>query len=129
MSAFSYRSLIFVFATCLLFTLCSAAEEVLLEERSEFVTRQYSKEVKHMSDKLHGIIMGLTVVVIFPLGAMSGKLFNRIFSQRTLFWAHICCQTLGLAMLITGFGLGVWVAILHNEVCRNVFACVDGVKS
>ena len=60
--------------------------------------------------------MGLTVVLIFPVGAMSWKLFDRIFGPRILLLIHIAFQILGLALLVTGFGLGVWVAVLHDEV-------------
>jgi hypothetical protein len=60
--------------------------------------------------------MGLTVVLIFPLGSMSWKILDHVFSPRSLLWIHVGCQVVGLTMLITGFGVGVWVAILHAEV-------------
>lgn len=104
-----------LFAACLLFTLCSALEKVDLHE-SHIVPRAYSSTIKHLSDVVHGTIMGLAVIVIFPFGIMSWKLLGHVLSPRWLLRVHVGCQILGMALLITGFGTGVWVAILHAEV-------------
>jgi hypothetical protein len=116
-SAISRRSLAFLLAACLNFTLSIAGDEADPNARFSSVAPQgYPSYLKHNSDKVHGIIMGLTVTLIFPLGAMSKKLLDRVLRPRVLFWTHVVCQTFGLALLITGFGVGVWVAILHDEV-------------
>ena len=116
METSAWKNVTSLFATCLLFMLCPAGGEAALQGRS-------SQDLKDLSDKVHGIIMGVTVVLIFPLGAMSWKLLNRVFSPRSLLWIHVGCQVVGLALLITGFGLGVWVAILHSEACLY-FRCL-----
>ncbi len=122
MLAFTWRDLILL-VSCLLFTLCSATEENL-----ETRAKAYPKKLKHISDKAHGVIMGLTVVVILPLGALSWRILGRICRPRILLWIHMCCQILGLAMLVTGFGLGIWVAVLHDEVCDRDFL-FDEIRS
>jgi len=78
-----------------------------------------SKARGHLADKLHGTIMGLTVVLIFPLGAMSRILLHNVLSSRNLLRVHVGCQLLGLAMLLTGLGLGAWTAVLHQEVYND----------
>jgi hypothetical protein len=96
--------------------MCAAAEEKALDDRSPMIMPR-ALTVKNIADKAHGTIMGLTVVLIFPVGAMSWKVFDRAFSGRTLLWIHICLESLGFVLLLTGFGLGVWNAIVHAEVC------------
>jgi hypothetical protein len=134
MKSSAWSSLTFLLAASLLFTLCSAAGETERHEHHERreLHARASANLKNTSDKVHGIIMSVTVVLIFPLGAMSGKLLNRVFSPRSLLWIHVGCQVLGLTLLVTGFGVGVWVAILHTEVCLlfypSCFMCIDGLE-
>lgn len=78
--------------------------------------RAYSASVKHVSDRVHGVIMALTVTLILPLGGLSWRLLGRVVSSRSLLWFHICCQSLGLGMLVVGFSCGVWSAFTHAEV-------------
>lgn len=80
------------------------------------IPRGYPAVEKHTSDKVHGTIMALTVAVIFPFGALSWHLFAGVLSTRTILYIHGLCQALGLGMLISGFGVAVWVAITHAEV-------------
>lgn len=87
-----------------------------IPNRSSLVPREYSKADGDMSDKAHGIIMGLTMVLIFPLGAMSNLLLRRVLSSRSLFGVHVGCQITGLTLLITGLELGAWAAASHEEV-------------
>ncbi|KAH8821368.1 hypothetical protein F5884DRAFT_894148 [Xylogone sp. PMI_703] len=106
-------------ATSFFFITSCLATAVELESHTPIAARAPSKTTKHLSDKAHGIVMGLAMVVFFPLGAMSWKLLGRVCSGRTLLWIHIICQTIGFMLLIAGFGLGVWVAILHDEVYND----------
>ncbi|KIX95487.1 uncharacterized protein Z520_08607 [Fonsecaea multimorphosa CBS 102226] len=95
--------------------------EVVATKESSLLPRAVPAATKHRSDKVHGIIMGTTVIIIFPFASISWRLLDRLVSGRTLFRIHVCCQLLGLAMLITGFGLGVWVCIIHDEVYNDAW--------
>jgi hypothetical protein len=76
----------------------------------------YQEIINNRADKAHGTVMALTVVLIFPLGALSRVMLHRVMSPRSLLHFHIGCQIFGMALLLAGFGLGVWTAILHGEV-------------
>lgn len=54
-------------------------------------------------DKAHGIIMGMTVVLLFPLGALSMRIFGRP-------WLHATLQMFSFIFLIVGLGLGIKLA-------------------
>ncbi|TEY87364.1 hypothetical protein BOTCAL_0003g00450 [Botryotinia calthae] len=54
-------------------------------------------------DMAHGIIMGITVVLLFPLGALSMRVFGRP-------WLHAILQMLSFSFLIVGLGLGIKLA-------------------
>lgn len=54
--------------------------------------------------------MGITVVLLFPLGAI----FQRLIGGWIL---HALFQTFALFMLIAGFGLGVELAKMTDAVC------------
>ncbi|TGO34309.1 hypothetical protein BHYA_0203g00140 [Botrytis hyacinthi] len=54
-------------------------------------------------DMAHGIIMGITVVLLFPLGALSMRVFGRP-------WLHAILQILSFSFLIVGLGLGIKLA-------------------
>ncbi|KAA8563635.1 hypothetical protein EYC84_011658 [Monilinia fructicola] len=56
-------------------------------------------------DKAHGIIMGMTVVLLFPLGALSMRIFGRP-------WLHATLQMFSFIFLIVGLGLGIKLAEL-----------------
>ncbi|QSZ37844.1 hypothetical protein DSL72_008944 [Monilinia vaccinii-corymbosi] len=56
-------------------------------------------------DKAHGIIMGMTVVLLFPLGALSMRIFGRP-------WLHAILQTFSFIFLIAGLALGIKLAQL-----------------
>ena len=47
-------------------------------------SRVDSEELNHRSDTVHGTVMGLMVVLIFPLGAMSWKTPDHIISPLPL---------------------------------------------
>jgi len=59
--------------------------------------------------KAHGIVMGLTVVLLFPLGAVFMRLGGGI-------WGHAALQSVSLIALIVGFGLGVKLAKIDDSV-------------
>jgi hypothetical protein len=61
--------------------------------------------------KAHGIIMGVTVVLLFPIGA----LFMRVVGHP---WMHGLLQIFSLIGLIAGFALGVKMAKMDNMVSR-----------
>ncbi|KAM3075801.1 hypothetical protein ACMFMG_007928 [Clarireedia jacksonii] len=54
----------------------------------------------------HGTIMSITMIILFPLGALS-MMFGK-------FWVHVFIQGFGLALLIVGFALGVRLAEIQN---------------
>jgi hypothetical protein len=54
----------------------------------------------------HGVLMGVPAVILFPLGAIS----MRLFSFPGLVYLHAGIQMLGLCLVIAGFGIGVWFA-------------------
>ncbi|KAJ8068511.1 hypothetical protein OCU04_004061 [Sclerotinia nivalis] len=56
-------------------------------------------------DMAHGIIMGVTVVLLFPLGALSMRIFGRP-------WLHATLQIVSFIFLIAGLGLGIKLAEL-----------------
>lgn len=60
-------------------------------------------------DKAHGIIMGVTVVLLFPLGAI----FMRMGTSS---WMHGAWQLVSLVALLVGFGLGIRLKDLRNYV-------------
>lgn len=78
--------------------------------------REYDEEVRHLSNRLHGVVMALTVALVLPLGALSWRLLSSLVGARTLLRIHVASQVLGLAMLAVGFGSGIWTAITHDEV-------------
>ena len=62
--------------------------------------------------KTHSVIMVLTVVLFFPMGALSIRLLN----FPGLIWFHAAIQLLNLCLLFTGFGLGIHLGNLKTEV-------------
>lgn len=67
--------------------------------------------------KAHGIIMAITLIIIFPLGAMLIRLLGNP-------WIHAGVQILGLCTLVAGFGLGYRFADMTELVSDN-FCCTD----
>jgi hypothetical protein len=98
-----------------------------VSKENHLLSRSAPPATKHLSDKVHGILMGITVILIFPFGSICWRLLDRLVSGRTLFKIHICCQLLGLAMLVAGFGVGVWVCVIHNEVRAEI--CINRSRS
>ncbi|ETI22100.1 hypothetical protein G647_06171 [Cladophialophora carrionii CBS 160.54] len=86
---------------------------------SHLLSRAAPPATKHLSDKVHGILMGVTVILIFPFGSICWRLLDGVVSGKTLLRIHVCCQVLGLGMLVSGFGVGVWVCIIHNSVYND----------
>jgi hypothetical protein len=60
-------------------------------------------------DIAHGTIMSVTMVILFPLGALSMVLWGKT-------WVHGFIQLGSLGMLVIGFGLGVKLADLNDYV-------------
>ncbi|KAG9242753.1 integral membrane protein-like protein [Calycina marina] len=59
-------------------------------------------------DKAHGITMGITVVLLFPIGAMLMRL-------GLPYYIHSLFQLFSLVALIAGFGLGVHLAKITDQ--------------
>lgn len=53
--------------------------------------------------KAHGTVMGVTFVIVFPLGAV----LMRVAKFKGAVWVHAAVQLLGWALMIAGLGLGV----------------------
>lgn len=120
------RKLVFVacYATLLASpSLAVAADSVPIDQMDTLArtmqrrAHHYPSSTRHLADKTHGVIMAVTVTLIFPLGALIWRLLPGVLASRTLLRMHFTCQVLGLAMLLAGFGLGFWNAITHHEVC------------
>jgi len=63
-------------------------------------------------EQAHGIIMGTTVVLLFPFGAMYMRLGGGA-------WMHGALQIFSLCALISGFGLGIKLAQFRGYVCGS----------
>ncbi|KAG0649647.1 hypothetical protein D0Z07_4061, partial [Hyphodiscus hymeniophilus] len=63
-------------------------------------------------EKAHGIIMGITVVLLFPLGAT----YVRLFGNASL---HAILQLFSLVALICGFGLGIKLAKMTDYLYKS----------
>ena len=74
-----------------------------------------SSTVNHQ--KAHGIIMGVTVVLLFTIGAI----FMRIVGSAML---HAALQIFSLIGLIVGFALGVRLADMRGSVCSLQFSYI-----
>lgn len=62
----------------------------------------------------HGTIMGLTFVIIYPLGAI----LIRLLSFSGLVWVHAATQIFAYILALTGLGLGVYIALKPDrQVC------------
>lgn len=62
--------------------------------------------------KSHGILMGLTFVVIFPLGSF----IIRASRKRNMVWFHVGCQIVGWGMMLAGLAMGIKVAKILDLV-------------
>lgn len=60
--------------------------------------------------KAHGILMGLVVVILFPLGAIVVRLVGSP-------WGHGAWQVVSLITMIAGLGVGVKLAQMTDLVC------------
>jgi len=68
-------------------------------------------------EKAHGIIMGATVVLLFPIGAI----FMRLVGSPLL---HGLLQVFALLALIVGFGLGIKLAMMMDYVSSGSHSLV-----
>jgi hypothetical protein len=76
------------------------------------VARTTSQATLNNADILHGVLMGIATVLVFPIGG----LIARLSKSRYTLWIHVGSQLFGLALLLAGFGAGIWTAIIHQEV-------------
>jgi hypothetical protein len=119
----SFHSLLLLLVAEIFQVSATSTPEMAISKENHLLSRSAPPATKHLSDKVHGILMGITVILIFPFGSICWRLLDRVVSGTTLFKIHICCQLLGLAMLVAGFGVGVWVCVIHNEVRAEI--CID----
>ena len=57
----------------------------------------------------HALLMVGTFVILFPLGVMWLRIFNKVI----LHWLN---QTLGVLVVIVGAGIGIYVGRMYNKV-------------
>jgi uncharacterized membrane protein len=53
----------------------------------------------------HGVLTSLAIILFFPIGGV----LLRLLRGPNIVKIHITLQVLGLAVLLAGFGLGIWV--------------------
>lgn len=63
--------------------------------------------------KAHGSIMGITFLIILPLGAWC----VRLIQSKNGVWVHVAVQLLGWAMMLAGLGLGIKAGSIIDIVC------------
>ena len=61
----------------------------------------------------HALIMIFAFVFLFPLGSLLVSVLHRAL------W-HGAVQILALLMVISGFGLGIYLSTQYNKVCQSV---------
>lgn len=62
--------------------------------------------------KAHGTLMGLTFVIVFPLGTF----IIRSFRTRNMIWFHSACQVVGWGMMLGGLAMGIKMASILDRV-------------
>ncbi|TKA77475.1 hypothetical protein B0A49_02358, partial [Cryomyces minteri] len=60
----------------------------------------------------HGIMMGIAFAVLFPFGAI----IMRLFKFRGVVWFHAGWQIFTYIVALAAFGLGIWLALLTNQL-------------
>jgi hypothetical protein len=88
-------------------------QNVLLARAAQPLT--HAKILKNDADIAHGVLMGISVILIFPIGAI----LTRLSTSRHVFWIHVGLQISGLVIFLGGFATGVWTSINHAEVNAN----------
>lgn len=64
--------------------------------------------------KAHGITMGISFVVLFPLGAF---LIRLVRAGRYTVWIHAACQLLGWMLMLVGLATGIRMGKILDRVC------------
>jgi len=72
----------------------------------------YPEYIGADADIVHGVLMGIAIVLFFPIGAI----ITRLSKSRHMMWIHVGCQISGLIVFLAGFGAGVWTIIVHDEI-------------
>jgi hypothetical protein len=73
---------------------------------------KYAKFIRTDADIAHGVLMGIAIILFFPIGAI----ITRLSKSPNLLRIHVGCQIAGLLVFFGGFGTGVWTCIVHAEV-------------
>jgi hypothetical protein len=63
----------------------------------------------------HALIMIFAFVFLFPLGSLLISVLHKAL------W-HGAVQILALLLVVTGFGLGIYLSTQYNKVCRCVMS-------
>jgi predicted phage tail protein len=74
--------------------------------------------------KAHGTVMGVTFVIVFPLGAV----LMRVAKFKGAVWVHAAVQLLGWALMIAGLGLGVRLGKIVDYVSPASFGSLVHFK-
>jgi len=78
--------------------------------------KEFEDEDEERYRNIHGIIMSVVVLIMFPLGALAMRVLGR-------WWLHAMLQALGMLLLLAGFGIGVFVAKEERKVSSLVLFC------
>jgi len=73
---------------------------------------KYAKYIRTDADIAHGVLMGIAIILFFPIGGI----IPRLSTSRNMLWIHVGCQMAGLLVFLGGFGTGVWASIVHAEI-------------
>lgn len=76
------------------------------------IAQNYAKRNKAVI--AHGVVMGLSFALLFPLGAI----LIRLLSFSGLVWFHAGLQVLALALAIAGMGLGIYIVSEFRDYFR-----------
>lgn len=77
-----------------------------------------SLQLRNNAHIAHGTVMSVAIVLFYPIGAIMMKLC----SFRHLVRFNIAWQMAGMAVMLTCFGLGCRLSVLHNEVSGLLYS-------
>ncbi|KAL8660411.1 MAG: hypothetical protein Q9202_006576 [Teloschistes flavicans] len=83
---------------------------------------QKPPQVRINAEMVHGILMGIAFVIFFPGGAI----LIRLLHSRNAVWIHAATQLFAYALALSGFGLGVYIAVYpYRQI--NVYHPIIGI--
>lgn len=72
----------------------------------------------------HGTLMGLTFVVLLPLGS----LLIRLVKSKYGIWIHVACQLIGWVMMLAGLAMGIQLADIVDIVSWSLYILLTASK-